>query len=123
MRYTAKTVFTASSIAVLLGSLSFGFAPKTMAEGTSAVDQGKDIAFNKKKGNCLACHDIKGGKLAGNIGPKLNNIKDRYSKSALKNQISDARSGNSHTMMPPFGPHEILSESEIDKVVEYIYTL
>jgi len=25
--------------------------------------------------------------------------------------------------MPPFGPHQILSPSEIDKVVEFIYTL
>jgi hypothetical protein len=25
--------------------------------------------------------------------------------------------------MPPFGPHEVLSKSEIDKVVEFIYSL
>ena len=123
MRHTAKTILTASSIAALLGSFAFSIPTITNAEEASAIDQGKAIAFNKKKGNCLACHAIKGGKLPGNIGPPLVEIKARYDKSALKTQISDARSANPNSMMPPFGPHEILSAGEIDKVVEFISTL
>ena len=81
------------------------------------------IAFNKKKGNCLACHDIKGGKLPGNIGPPLIAISARFSKEDLKNQITDARVKNPNTIMPPFGPHQVLKAEEIDHVVEFIYTL
>jgi len=54
-------------------------------EGASAIEEGKRIAFNRKKGNCLACHAIEG--------------------------------------MPPFGKHEILEPDELDKVVEFIYSL
>lgn len=122
MRHTAKTILTASSIAALLGSLTLSIPAIATAEEASAIEQGKKIAFNKKKGNCLACHAIKGGKLPGNIGPALVNMKSR-DKAALKAQISDARSANPNTIMPPFGPHEILSKSEIDKVVEFISTL
>ena len=123
MRHPAKLIFTASSLAIVLGSLTAAIPAISSAEEKSIIQQGKDIAFNKKKGNCLACHDIKGGKLAGNIGPQLIDIKDRYNKSALTAQISDARSVNSQTIMPPFGPHEILSKDEIKKVVEFIHTL
>lgn len=123
MRHTAKTILTASSIAALLGSLSFSIPAIATAEEASVIEQGKKIAFNKKKGNCLACHAIKGGKLPGNIGPPLVEIKSRYDKAALKAQISDARSAIPNTIMPPFGPHEILSNGDIDKVVEFISTL
>ena len=123
MRNTAKTIFTASSIAALLGSLTLSIPTIATAQDASVIDQGKKIAFNKKKGNCLACHAIKGGKLPGNIGPPLVDIKSRYDQSALKAQITDARGVNPVTMMPPFGPHEILSKDEIEKVTAFIYTL
>jgi len=123
MRHTAKTIFTASSIAALLGSLALSIPAIATAQDAAVIEEGKKIAFNKKKGNCLACHAIKGGKLPGNIGPPLVDIKSRYDQTALKAQITDARTVNPYTMMPPFGPHEILSKGEIDKVVEFIYTL
>lgn len=123
MRHTAKTIFTASSIAALLGSITLSIPAIATAQDASVIEQGKKIAFNKKKGNCLACHAIKGGKLPGNIGPPLVDIKSRYDQTALKAQITDARTVNPNTMMPPFGPHEILSKGEIEKVVEFIYTL
>lgn len=94
------------------------------AEAVSAVEQGKQIAFDRKKGNCLACHEIEGGDLPGNIGPPLVAMKARYpDKSKLRAQIWDATRVNLNSVMPPFGRHRILSESEVDKVVEFIYTL
>ena len=124
MRQSAKTIFTtASAVALVLGSLSF--TPKTVnAEEKSVVEQGKEIAFHRKKGNCLACHKIAGGSLPGNIGPELVNMKARYpDKSKLRAQIWDATKMNPNTIMPPFGKHKMLSEEEIDKVVEFIYSL
>ncbi len=63
------------------------------------------------------------GQLPGNIAPPLVAVKARFSKKKLRAQIWDATVSNSETAMPPFGRHKILSESEIDKVVEYVWGL
>jgi len=123
MRNTAKAISAVTSIAALLGSLAFSTAAVAQTE-SSAIDEGKKIAFDRKKGNCLACHQIEGGSLPGNIGPPLIAMKDRFpDKDVLRSQINDSRNKNPATIMPPFGPHEVLSQAEIDKVVEFIYTL
>jgi len=123
MRHTAKAISAVTSIAALLGSLAFSIPAVAQAE-PSAIDEGKKIAFDRKKGNCLACHQIEGGNLPGNIGPPLIAMKDRFpDKDVLRSQINDSRNKNPATIMPPFGPHEVLSQAEIDKVVEFIYTL
>ena len=123
MRYTAKAISTATSLAALLGALSFAMPSVSNADAT-AIAEGKSIAFDRKKGNCLACHQIEGGSLPGNIGPPLLTMKSRFpDKNKLRAQITDARSNNANTIMPPFGAHEILSSSEIDKVVEFIHSL
>ena len=94
------------------------------AKSISTIQKGKKIAFNRKKGNCLACHQIKGGTLAGNVGPALISMKARFpDKAVLRAQIFDATKKNPNSMMPPFGRHKILSGDEIDKVVEYIHSL
>ncbi|VAW52714.1 Sulfur oxidation protein SoxX [hydrothermal vent metagenome] len=128
MRHTAKAISTATAVAALLGTLAFSLPSISVAKDASAIAQGKKLAFNKKKGNCLACHEIKGGKLPGNIGPSLSipgvAMKDRYpDKSKLRAQIYDARGRNPNTIMPPFGAHEIISEAELDNIVEFIYSL
>jgi sulfur-oxidizing protein SoxX len=107
-----------------MGSLVI--APHTVnaAEAASDVDVGKEVAFDRKKGNCLACHKIAGGDLPGNIGPELVNMKARYpDKAKLRAQIWDATAVNPNTIMPPFGKHKMVSEQDIDKIVEFIYTL
>lgn len=122
MRKTAKLISTATTVAVLLGSLAL--TPVTSAVAASAVEEGKKLAFDRKKGNCLACHDIKGTHLPGNMGPPLFSMKDRFpDKSKMRAQIWDATKNNPNTSMPPFGRHQILSDSDINKIAEYIYTL
>ena len=94
------------------------------ADITADIEEGKKIAFHRKKGNCLACHVIDSGYLPGNIGPELKNIKSRYpDKAVLRAQIFNATAVNPNTIMPPFGLHGILTEQELDKVVEFIYSL
>ena len=123
MRYTAKAISTAASVAALLGSLAVSIPATTLADA-AMIEAGKQIAFDRKKGNCLACHMIESGSLPGNIGPPLVGMKERFpDKAKLKAQITDSRVNNPNTIMPPFGPHEVLSKSEIDKVVEFIYSL
>ena len=91
-------------------------------EAQSAMEQGKALAFDRKKGNCLACHMIAGGDLPGNIGPPLVAMKMRYpDKAKLRAQIYDATVANPQSSMPPFGSHGILTDKEIDLVTEFIY--
>lgn len=95
------------------------------AEGAkSPADEGKALAFDRKLGNCLACHQIEGGSMAGNIGPPLMMMKVRFpDKAALRAQIDDATVANPNSIMPPFGRHQVLSGQQIDKIVEFIYSL
>jgi sulfur-oxidizing protein SoxX len=88
------------------------------------IAQGKEIAFDRKAGNCLACHMMDDGQLPGNIGPPLIAMKQRFPDfDALKQQVSNPLLKNPNSMMPPFGLHNILSEDELQLVVEYIHTL
>ncbi len=89
-----------------------------------AIADGKKVAFDRKKGNCLACHMIAGGTLPGNIGPPLVAMKARFpDKAALRAQIWDSTVANPNTIMPPFGKHQILTEAEVDLVTEFIFSL
>lgn len=92
--------------------------------GADSVEQGRVLAFERRKGNCLACHQIEGGELAGNYGPPLLLMRERFpDRDVLRAQIWDAASQNPDTRMPPYGRHRILTESEIDLVVDFILTL
>ena len=89
-----------------------------------AIADGKKVAFDRKKGNCLACHMIAGGSLPGNIGPPLIAMKARYpDKAKLRAQIWDATEANPNSIMPPFGKHMILTEKEVDLITEFIHSL
>jgi sulfur-oxidizing protein SoxX len=124
MRKYPGIMTTASSALVLAGMLVSIPASAEEAPALSVAEQGKAIAFDRKKGNCLACHQIEGGELPGNIGPPLIAMKARYpDKAKLRAQVWDATMVNSNSVMPPFGRQQIMSESEIDKVIEFIYTL
>ena len=125
MRRFSKIVSTTSFIAVAITGL--GLASTTVhAAGISKsnIEKGQEIAFSRKKGNCLACHAIKGGKLPGNIAPPLVAMQQRFpDKAKLKAQIYDSTVENPNSIMPPFGRHKIISDKEIDLVTDYIYQL
>lgn len=112
---------TSSTGAVLLlccVSLFSGIASADM------VADGKKVAFDRKKGNCLSCHMIAGGELPGNIGPPLIAMKARFpNKAELRAQIWDSTVKNPNSIMPPFGKHQILSEKEVDLITEFIHSL
>ncbi len=61
-------------MALLVGML----ATSLPAAAQSSVAEGQKLAFDRSKGNCLTCHDIKGGNLPGSIGPALTDIKRKY---------------------------------------------
>lgn len=100
----------------LIGSISVANA--------DAIADGKKVAFDRKKGNCLACHMMADGSLPGNIGPPLVAMKARFpDKAKLRAQIWDPTAVNPNTIMPPFGKHGILTEKEVDLITEFVYSL
>ena len=84
---------------------------------------GEALAFDRSKGNCLTCHDIKGGDAPGNVGPPLSDVKSRYpDRKELAAIIFDETKRNPLTVMPPFGRNLILTKQEIESVVDFLYT-
>jgi sulfur-oxidizing protein SoxX len=95
-----------------------------ITDTVSDIEKGKSIAFNRNLGNCLACHFITGGELPGNIAPPLIQMKLRFpDRAVLRTQIWDASTRNAETVMPPYGRHGILTEHELDLVVDYVHQL
>lgn len=88
---------------------------------------GQEIAFDLRKGNCLACHAMPTEPKAiteTNIGPPLIAMKARFpDRAKLRAQIWDASQSNPRSSMPPFGKHKILTDQEIDKIVDYVHNL
>jgi L-cysteine S-thiosulfotransferase len=90
----------------------------------SAAAEGQKLAFDRGKGNCLTCHAIKGGDLPGTIGPELKDIKSKYpDRNELVGIVFDETKRNPETVMPPFGRNRILTEQEINAVVDFLQTL
>jgi|GEM_PF-926839 len=78
----------------------------------STTNLGKEISFQRNKGNCLACHVIQDGEDPGNIAPALFNIQKKFTnKQQLKALLWDATQFNPNTSMPPFGKHQILTRT------------
>ena len=124
MRQTALFIKTSVSVAALAGCLSMITPLIASAADAADIAKGKELAFDRKKGNCLACHMIEGGTLAGNIGPPLVAMKARFPDyEKMKAQIADPRITNPNTIMIPFGPHNVLTAQEIELVSQFIYTL
>lgn len=87
------------------------------------ISDGQSLAFETARGNCLACHQIPGGTQMGDIGPPLNNMAQRFpERERLFAQIWDAGVFNTHTLMPPYGRQEILTEQEIQTIIDFLYT-
>lgn len=108
-----------------LAMLAFGAtSAATPAEDTAA---GRTLAYDVGKGNCLACHAVPGDRQAitsANIGPPLVQIRTRFpDRHRLVEQLRDPMQFNPETVMPPFGKHRILTAEEIDRIVDFLYTL
>jgi len=102
-------------------------APAAAAATPKKEESGKDIAFNNRKGNCLACHTmptVPDALSGGMYGPPLIAMSARFpDKAKMRAQIWDATTMNPSSSMIPFGKHGVLTENEIDKVTDFVYGL
>lgn len=106
-------------IALLM--LALGIAA---ARAEDAVSAGRALAFDRSKGNCLACHTMQGGDVPSTVGPELKGIKALYPNRAdLVAILWDEGRRNPQTAMLPFGRNMILSKPEIEQIVDFLYTL
>jgi sulfur-oxidizing protein SoxX len=110
----------AIAVALLIGAA----ASAGPACAQSAAAEGQKLAFDRGKGNCLTCHEIKGGDLPGTIGPPLKDIKSKYpDRNELVAILTDETKRNPLTVMPPFGRNRILTDQEINAIVDFLQTL
>lgn len=120
MRKLHRLAACAIGAAVMTGS---AVAQAAVAKEAS----GKDIAFDRSKGNCLACHampTVPDAESAGLYGTPLIAMSARFpDKARLRAQIWDSTANAPSTSMPPYGKHGILTEQEIDKVTDFVYGL
>jgi sulfur-oxidizing protein SoxX len=114
---------------VIAGSLILStlLAGAAFAQEAKKEVSGKQLAYDSRKGNCLACHampTMPDADQPGNSGPPLIAMSARFpNKAELRAQIWDATVKNPNTFMPPFGKHKALTEEEIDKILDFVYGL
>ena len=114
--------FSIKSALVLALLTGAAFAAPAYAQ--SGPSEGQKLAFDRGKGNCLTCHVIKGGEYPGSLGPELVDIKSKYpNRDDLVAILNDETKRNPLTVMPPFGRNRILTEKEINAVVDFLQTL
>ena len=112
------------SCKVLASALMIAVITPVAAYAQSKAAEGREIAFDRARGNCLSCHEIEGGDLPGSIGPALKGIKSRYpDRKDLVAILNDETLRNPLTAMPPFGRNRILTEQEIDAIVDFLEML
>jgi L-cysteine S-thiosulfotransferase len=115
----------AADAANALAGLAFSLLVFTsgVASAQAPASPGAALAFDRNKGNCLTCHDIKDGDSPGNVGPPLADMQKRFpDRKELAAIVFDETKRNPLTVMPPFGRNLILTREEIDAVVDFLYT-
>ncbi|CAK0772473.1 L-cysteine S-thiosulfotransferase [Gammaproteobacteria bacterium] len=99
---------------VLVGALAADLQPQ---------EQAGQLMFDPLKGNCFSCHKMILGVFSGNIAPLFRDLQKRFPHRAdLYAKIYDPTVLTPLTVMPPFGRNQILSEQEINLIVDYLYT-
>ena len=126
--HQVATAFAISAIMLSGNALAQATATPAAAAAAPAKEvTGKELAFNNRKGNCLACHampTVPDALSGGLYGPPLIAMSARFpDKAKMRAQIWDATVKNPSSSMIPFGPHGVLSEKEIDKITDFVYGL
>jgi sulfur-oxidizing protein SoxX len=105
--------------AVLLASQVFAQNPSP-----SSLDAARRLVTAEDKGHCQACHQFPNDpsiRTRATIGPALAGMRARFpDRQRLIAVINDARNTNPDSIMPPYGPHRILTESEIAVIADYL---
>lgn len=112
-------------------SLPTGLLGVCLAVGAQAVmaadtktkppqQTGKTLAI----GYCQACHYFEGTNQAGSIAPPFAGISARFPERAqLRKLVYDPHVAKPYSMMPPFGRNGLLTEAQIEQIIDFLYGL
>jgi L-cysteine S-thiosulfotransferase len=101
-------------LAAVLGVAALGLDP-----ASAAPSEGQKLVA----ANCLTCHEVKGADDFGNVAPSLIGLKARYpNRKDVVDIIADETKHNPQTVMPPFGRNLIVTNKEIEEMVDFLYT-
>jgi sulfur-oxidizing protein SoxX len=112
--------------------------PQSLTGEQGDPARGREVAINRKQGNCLACHKmpIPEQPFHGEVGPDLSTIGSGYSEGELRLRVVNPKIVNPDTFMPafyrPYGLHRvakdfqgktILTAQQVEDLVAYLATL
>ena len=115
-----------------------GAIAKSLTGKPGNATNGRKLAINRKKGNCLACHvmPIPEQPYHGNVGPDLNGVASRLSEGEVRLRIVNPKVFNPDTIMPAFYRKDgfvrvlkkfkgktMLSASDVEDLIAYTMTL
>ncbi len=117
---------------LIIGAMSIvPFGASALAEGadmTKNIDAGRTLAFDRAKGNCLACHALPGGTMAGDVGPALPmkgvTFQQMFqTKEKLVAFLADPEKMFPYANMPEFGKNKVLTHEELGLIADYLWSL
>ena len=140
----AVMVFASSAYAAEISPSDVVFnEDAAVAESLTGVPgdaaNGRKVFMNRKKGNCLACHqnsEMADQQFHGEVGPALDGVAERYNEAELRGLLVNSKKRFPDTIMPAFyradgfvrplkkfAGKTILSAQEVEDVVAYLLTL
>jgi sulfur-oxidizing protein SoxX len=121
---------SANDVAAMRGVIArkpFDHIPEDAKPPSARADDikaGQQLALDRAKGNCLACHTLKGGDAPSNVGRELVDMKRRFPNRAdLVEILTDESLRNPIAPMPSLGRNRVLSPAEIEQIIDFLYTL
>ncbi len=111
-------------IAIMMLLFVFVAVPVVVKAGDAS--SGRKLATSQPVANCVACHVLPDVDLPGDVGPNLIESMKRYTeknRETVRQWIWDATGFKPDTIMPPYGKNKLITEKEIDDIVEYLYSL
>lgn len=85
------------------------------------IAAGRQLVLNRKAANCIACHQVEGATMAGDIAQPLE--APFPGRDRLFAQIWDARQNYANTIMPPYGANHMLTRRQILQIMDFLYSL
>ena len=136
--FCAAVAFGAQAGETIKYKIVGGAIPQSLTGKAGDPVNGRKVAINRKKGNCLACHVMPVPEQAdhGEVGPPLNDVGSRFSAGEIRLRIVNPKVVNPDTIMPAFyrihGLHRvqkkwkdktIISAQDVEDIVAYLVTL
>ncbi len=136
--FCAGAAFSAQAEKFVTYKVVGGAIPQSLTGKAGDPVNGRKVAINRKKGNCLACHVRPVPEQAdhGEVGPPLDDVGGRLGAGEIRLRIVNPKVVNPDTIMPAFyrttGLHRvqkkwkgktIISPQDVEDIVASLVTL